>query len=156
MHEHQIKHTHAQTTLAFCHHSTQDSMICTNTHIEGDKGSVQKLKRWVQFGWFQFSRFQKEAVSFFSVLPPSSNPWLIFSLLLSCWLTLSRLFAVSTTAACVWHPTHSSVTSWTAWDRPSLLGVRHWRRHPWVSEDGRFYSTKASQSDRNLSMFSWL
>lgn len=78
MHEHQMKHTRAHTTLAFCHHSTQDLMSCTNTHIEGDKGSVQKLKCWVQFGWFQFSWVQKEAVSFFSVLPLSSNPWLIF------------------------------------------------------------------------------
>lgn len=45
------------------------------------------------------------------------------------------LSAVLTTVECVWHLTHSSVTSWMEWDPPSLLDDRPWPQRPWVRKN---------------------
>ncbi|TNM89233.1 hypothetical protein fugu_005488, partial [Takifugu bimaculatus] len=37
----------------------------------------------------------------------------------------------SPTAACVWHQTHNSATSWMGWDQLSLSGDRRWQPRPW-------------------------
>lgn len=65
------------------------------------------------------------------------------------------LSAVWTTAACVWHLTPSSATSWMAWDRPSLLGDRLWPQRPWVRDDNYCKTVFITMKCSNVQKVMW-